>query len=304
MKTLKELRRKIGSVEDMQSVVSSMKTLAAARIRQFEMAADATQSYWETVELALQILMRQRTMQNRPNLSATPRDRIGMVLLGSDRGFCGRFNEIVLEAAVRYTAQLNPHAPSPLTLTVGSRLGQLADASDLNIQQSFNIASTVADITTVLQNIIPQIETWQRQYDVGQIELFYNQRRSTAAFEVRHLQLLPISSEYLNDLREKKWQSRSLPVYQGDWRELFSIVIRQYLFLQLFRACAESLASENASRMAAMHQAEKNIEDRLADLNSEFNHNRQRSITEELLEIMSGFEAVTEDFTDTESDNL
>ena len=74
---------------------------------------------------------------------------------------------------------------------------------------------------------------------------------------------------------------------------MFTAVIRQYLFLQLFRACAESLASENASRIAAMQQAEKNIDQRLQVLNSQFHQNRQQAITAELLDIMSGFEAVT-----------
>jgi F-type H+-transporting ATPase subunit gamma len=295
LKTLKELRRRIGSVEDMESVVSTMKSLAAARIRQYETAADATQSYGETVELALQILMRSRVTTKHRDLPVPSSEPIGLVLLGSDQGFCGRFNEVVLESAVRFVRELTTRAQPPLVLTVGSRLAQLAESSDVEVNHRLNVASSVEDITTVLQRIIPQIENWQRQFGVRQIELFYNQRRSTASLEVRQLQLLPVSNEYLNQLGRKKWQSRSLPIHQGNWRQLFAFVIRQYLFLQMFRACAESLASENASRMAAMQHAEKNIEERLDELNSEFNHNRQRSITDELLEIMSGFEAVTQD---------
>jgi len=293
LRTLKELRRRIGSVADMKSVVSTMKTLAAARIRQFETAADATKSYSETVELALQIMMHNRITRNHLD-QRTPDDvPMGLVLLGSDQGFCGRFNEVVLEAAVRFASDVGSKPKPPLWLTVGSRLSQLAEASDIEVNHTLSVPSSVPDITTVLQQIIPQIEKWQRHSDVRRIELFSNQRHSTASFEVNQLQLLPISNAYLNRLGEKKWQSRSLPIHQGPWRELFSLVIRQYLFLQMFRACAESLASENASRMAAMQHAEKNIEKRLSELSSEFNHNRQRAITEELLEITSGFEAVT-----------
>jgi F-type H+-transporting ATPase subunit gamma len=80
-----------------------------------------------------------------------------------------------------------------------------------------------------------------------------------------------------------------------DWDLLFSMLIRQYLFVSLFRALAESLASENASRLAAMQGAEKNIEERLAALTLDFYQKRQMSITEELLDIVSGFEALEQD---------
>ena len=277
----------------MKSVVATMKTLAAARIRQFETAADATESYSVTVELALQILMQNRTAAHQLNQLTRDNELTGLVLLGSDQGFCGRFNEAVLQTALRFARQVRGQTPPPLVLAVGSRMGQLADASEFDVHHILNVPTSVSDITTVLQQVILQIESWQTELDVGRIEVFYHQRRSTSSFKVNQLQLLPLANDFLQRLGSKKWQSRSLPIYHGPWRDLFSRVIQQYLFLQLFRACAESLASENASRMVAMQKAEKNIEKRLSELSSEFNENRQRSITEELLEIMSGFEAVT-----------
>ena len=81
----------------MKSVVATMKTLAAARIRQFETAADATESYSVTVELALQILMQNRTAAHQLNQLTRDNELTGLVLLGSDQGFCGRFNEAVLQ---------------------------------------------------------------------------------------------------------------------------------------------------------------------------------------------------------------
>jgi F-type H+-transporting ATPase subunit gamma len=80
-----------------------------------------------------------------------------------------------------------------------------------------------------------------------------------------------------------------------DWDALFSALIRQYLFVSLYRAFAESLASENASRLAAMQNAERNIDERLTALQGQFHQQRQSSITEELLDIVSGFEALKED---------
>ncbi len=77
-----------------------------------------------------------------------------------------------------------------------------------------------------------------------------------------------------------------------DRNRLFSALIRQYVFVSLYRACVESMASENASRLTSMQAAEKNIEDRLEELNAQYRHERQSSITSELLDIISGFEAL------------
>ncbi|MFP3870922.1 MAG: F0F1 ATP synthase subunit gamma, partial [Syntrophobacteria bacterium] len=84
----------------------------------------------------------------------------------------------------------------------------------------------------------------------------------------------------------------ALPMYTMAWDPLFSALIREYLFISLFRAFAESLASENASRLASMQGAEKNIEERLGELRTRFHQQRQMSITEELLDIVAGFEAL------------
>ena len=100
---------------------------------------------------------------------------------------------------------------------------------------------------------------------------------------------------FFQQLQEEKWPTHMLPTFTMDADRLFSALVRQYLFVSLFRACAESLASENASRLAAMRGAERNIGERIDELTSQFHQTRQMAITEELLDIASGFEALSED---------
>jgi F-type H+-transporting ATPase subunit gamma len=107
------------------------------------------------------------------------------------------------------------------------------------------------------------------------------------------LQLYPVSPEWLNELKDREWDSRSLPTFTMGWNRLFSLLVRQYLFVSLYRASFESLESENASRLASMQAAEKNIEERLEELTNQFHRQRQASITAELLDIVAGFEALT-----------
>lgn len=296
MKTIEELRAKIKTVTDMQSVVSTMKSLAAARIRQYESAADATQAYWKTVQLAFQVLLRNRgVVHGRQDPTEQP-ERLGLILFGSDQGFCGRFNETVASSARRFLEASSTSADqaTPSLLVVGTRLNHLIAAAGYQVHRAFRLPNSVAKITELTRQIIVEVEEWRKRLGVGRIELFHNLRKSASSYQVHQFQLLPISTDYLEQLGKKPWGTRSLPTYPLEWQQAFSTVVGQHLFVLIFRACAESLASENASRIAAMQQAEANIDERLRQLNMEFNQSRQRAITEELLDIISGFEAAME----------
>src|SRR5690606_23539178 len=117
------------------------------------------------------------------------------------------------------------------------------------------------------------------------------------------LQLLPIDHAWLRSLATRNWSSRSLPTFTMDWRRLFSALIRQYLFVALYRAFAESLASENASRLASMQAAEKNIQNHLSQLTAGYHRVRQQAITEELLDIVAGYETLTKEEERTADDS-
>jgi len=106
--------------------------------------------------------------------------------------------------------------------------------------------------------------------------------------------LLPLDLDWLAGLAEKKWPSRVLPTYSMGWERLFSSLIKQYFFVSIYRASVESLASENASRLASMQAAEKNIEEKIEEITSRYMHVRQQSITSELLDIISGFEVLSD----------
>jgi F-type H+-transporting ATPase subunit gamma len=137
------------------------------------------------------------------------------------------------------------------------------------------------------------IERWRETERVDRILLFYNRPTSGSAYESHIVQLLPLDQQWLQTLKAKPWKGRCLPTVLMDSEMLFSKLVQQYLFITLYQAIAASLASENASRLAAMQSAESNIRDRLADLTMQYRQQRQSAITAELLDVVSGFEALT-----------
>lgn len=124
--------------------------------------------------------------------------------------------------------------------------------------------------------------------------MFYARPVSGAWYRVRGVRLLPVDAEWINSLKAKPWPSKVIPTFNMDEARLFRLLIREYIFVSLYRAVAESLASENASRLASMQVAEKNIEERLRVLTAESRRVRQSSIASELLDIIASFEALRE----------
>jgi len=135
------------------------------------------------------------------------------------------------------------------------------------------------------------------------MHLYYNEYVSGANYRPQTLKLLPVDRQWLMNLQKKRWDSRTLPLFTIEWETILRSLIREYLFVSIYRAFANSLASENASRLAAMQNAEKNIEERLEELDVQFHSQRQMTITEELLDIVAGFEAMKEDVIVKKSKN-
>lgn len=289
MPSLEALKRNIQSAEDLQSVVRMMKTLAAVSIRQYEMAVDSLGDYYRNIEDGLRMLLWQTV--DLPHMPA-PQGRTGAILFGSDQGMCGQFNEQVVNHALEV---LNNSALNDASfLAVGARAaGRLEDAG-FRIDDLMAVPGSAAGITPLVQELLFKIDAWRSERRLGRIVLFYNRRRTASSYRPHQAQLLPIEPDRLSRLRKRKWPSRSLPRLTMDADRLFTLLIRHYLFVSLFRACAESLAGENASRIASMQAAARNIDEKLTELRVEHNQLRQTAITEELLDVVTGFEALTQ----------
>jgi F-type H+-transporting ATPase subunit gamma len=287
MATLDTLKRSIETVKDIQSIVRTMKALAAVSIYPYERAIESMQNYSRTIELGLQVLLADRPP---PIEQQHPKETdIGIVVFGSDRGLCGRFNEDITEFTLRTLASENIAVNRRHVLAVGARVDARLREAGQPAQESFFVPGSVAGITATVQAILQQIETWQTQHMVGKVLLFYNHQSSSMGRRPEVSQLLPLEFTRFQKANAPRWPSRSLPTYTMEETALFAAHVRQYLFVWVFRACAFSLASENAGRLASMQAAERNISERLLDLSRTFSRERQENITAELLEVVSGF---------------
>ena len=290
--TTASLRRKIGGAGDLQSVVRTMKAVAASSIGQYEKSVHALSAYYRAVELGLGACFRVggSTPLMAKGKSRSVAGAMGAVVFGSDQGLVGQFNDVVADYAVKTLAAL---AAKPEVWAVGERVhARLADAG-LPLMGLFAVPNSVKAITPLVGQILVSNEARHSEDDIAELHLFYNRATSGAVYEPVHQRLLPLDESWRRELVGIPWPTRSLPEVMGGATAALRALIREYLFVSLFRACAESLASENASRLAAMQRADKNINELLEDLSGTFHRLRQSGIDEELFDVISGFEALS-----------
>jgi len=291
METIDSLRRKLAVTTDLQEVVKTMKTIAAVSIRQYEKAVESLGYYRRTVEMGMQIVMRHD--QEARALQPTPRGRLGAVIFGSELGMCGQFNDLIVSYALNRCQELQRGKVNRAIMAVGARAVSRLEEAGEKVEFYFDVPGSLSGITPRVQEMLLQIEAWQCPGGVERIVLFHHKPVSGAVYHPQTVPLLPLDLEWLEALGDKPWPSKVLPTYTMDRPQLIYALLGQYLFVSLYQALAESLASENAARLAAMQAAENNIEERLKDLRLQYNQLRQSTITEELLDIVAGFEALT-----------
>ena len=292
MQSLEGIRKSITAAQEVQSLVKTMKAMAAAGIRQYDRAVESLGEYRRTIELGLQSLLRDEPDRLVPAKPMQPQN-VGAVIFGSDQGMCGRFNSQISEHAVAVVKSYSLPSQTLNILVVGGRVAPLLETAGLSIDEQAAPATSLVGITSLVQDILLKIEQWRSNLAVDRIILLYNRSLGGAAYEPHTQQLFPVDVEWLSQLQGRKWPSRQLPIHTIQWEQLFASLIHEFFHTVLFQASAESLASENASRLASMQVAERNIEDRLEELNMRFRLQRQQTITEELLDITSGFEAIS-----------
>ncbi len=289
--TLASLRRKISGAGDLESVVRSMKALAASSIGQYEKSVLALADYERTVELGLAVCLRHREAAaekaGRTNVGAKS---VIAIVFGSDQGLVGQFNEVLADYVAKALAALPGEKK---VWAVGERIhARLADA-DLPPVGLFAVPTSVNAIAPLVGQILVESEKHHDKGANNQLYLFHNGPRSGAAYEPVSQHLLPLDAQWGLRLAHLPWPTKNLPEVIGCQEQTLSALVREYLFVSLYKACAESLASENASRLAAMQRAEKNIDELVGSLNQQFRRLRQTSIDEELFDVLSGYESLS-----------
>jgi F-type H+-transporting ATPase subunit gamma len=327
--TRASLQRKIASARKLQSVVRTMKAMAASSIGQYENAVDALEDYYHTVQLGLSAYFRQSaiginplpTDQLKAQVKPKHKDKpICAIVFGSDQGLVGQFNDTLADYVL---ATMAPLSGVKTLWTVGERLRSsmaarledkdLLESHSINdnstksnlikgdlikgnlvLGEHFTLPTTIGTITSLVGEVLTHIEAQRAQNIDTHFYLFQHQPNSNISYTPTSQHILPLDNTWRKELHALPWPTKQIPQVMDNSRDMLLALIKEYLFVSLFKACAESLTSENASRLAAMQRAEKNIGELLENTQRHYHQLRQSAIDEELFDLLSGFEALKE----------
>jgi len=283
-----QLSRKIAGAKDLGGVVRAMKALAASSIAQYEQSVASLDEYLDTIHLGLIACMHEAHPSREPQEKHAV--TIGAIVFGSDQGLVGSFNEVIADFSTKALRDL----PGKVTRiwAVGERAQSLMVEAELGSVTKLDVPSSLDGVTPLIGQILLEIEAAREKNEVSQVQVFHNHPKVGSAYEPVSRQLLPLDMAWFDKLAATPWPSKMIPQVIDGAPSALDPFLRGYLFVLLFQACAESLASENASRLASMQRAEKNIDGMLDDLNRKFHRVRQEAIDEELFDVIAGFEAL------------
>jgi F-type H+-transporting ATPase subunit gamma len=283
------LRRKIDGAVKLESVVRTMKAVAASSIGQYEAAVRSLTDYERSVELGLSVCFRQSGRGALDSVRRTNAGPVGAIVFGSDQGLVGQFNEAMSEFVEKALEKM----PGKKKIwAVGERVqARLADAG-FSLAGEFSVPSSVGAITSLVGQLEIACEA-KGEGGCAEVYVFHSRPTSGALCEQVSHRLLPLDAQWQKDRAKIQWPTKNSPELFGHDESTLGAFVHEYLFISLFKACAESLASENASRLTAMQRAEKNIDSLLTNLNRTFYRMRQNSIDEELFDVISGFNALS-----------
>lgn len=287
--SLESLRNRVDGAVDLQAVVRTMKAMSAASIAQYESAVKALDGYYETVEQGLIACLKQSDAPISLVQGREIGDSAVVVVFGSDQGLVGQFNDSLAEF-VQY--KLNGLTGTQNVWVVGERMrGCLQDAG-FPLEGCFNVPGSVDGVTPLVGDLLLATEhLWAEDADCAMYLIHHRPGKLSGQYNPRMHRLLPLDLRWQKALQQQPWLGPSIPEALVTTPRTLHALIREYLFVSLYQACAESLASENASRLLAMQRAEKNIEEMLAGLRQKYHHQRQESIDTELFDVLAGYES-------------
>ena len=286
MAKTRDLKRRIRSIRNTMQLTRAMKMVSAAKLRRAQERIFAARPYARQLDAVLQSLASRANPELHPLLEIRPEERIELIVVTSDRGLCGSFNTNILKTAVAFLREREGKA---LEVQAVGRKGR-----DFFRRRPWTIRREWADVLrTVEFSLANQIgEEVSARYTAGEVDavyLVYNEFKSAVAQRPLVERLLPISR---SEVEEGPKTTIEDYIYEPDPQSLFLRLLPHHVDMQIYRALLESQAAEHAARMSAMSAATTNAGELIDQLTLKMNRMRQASITTEIIEVVSGAEAL------------
>ncbi len=294
MSNIEALQKRIKTTNDLRSIVGTMKSLSTASILQYDEASKSLVSYNETIRLGLHSAIK-NGLWVRPFVPKTPisKQKTVAIVVGSDNGLVGKFNRDIVAFAEKKLSENGIPQENVTYIAVGKRINSLLMRKKSNLAESYAVSNSVKNISLIANSIMVKVDETVHDIKAERIIIFYNEKPSrTSPFKNTMQTLLPFDKELFDALKKKPWAGGRLPLITIEENELISGLIKEHMVISVVTAITNSLKAEHYTRLANMQAAEKNIDETLERMNLEYQQMRQEAITNELLDVVNGSEAL------------
>ena len=293
MPNLKELKNRISSVKSTRKITSAMKMVAASKLRRAQDLAESSRVYADSLSFILSSLAgNTKNSSDLPEiLTGRENSKISLLIINSsDRGLCGGFNSNLFRNAKNWIGEQQEKGKSVKIITVGKKASSFYKKTDLNVIANFDDLNSNDKQLQVSEEIKNKIMELFENNEIDEVSILFNKFVSVIAQEPTYQSLIPLSNEEADE--EVTDTSNAVFEFEPDKNELLEYLVPRNFLTQIYRSVLESSASEHAARMTSMDNATRNAGDMIDGLTLTYNRTRQAFITKELIEIISGAEAV------------
>ena len=293
MPNLKDLKTRISSVKSTRKITSAMKMVAASKLRRAQELAESSRVYAESLSLILSSLSGgSKDNSDLPEVlvgRANPKVAL-LIINSSDRGLCGGFNSTLFRSAVAWIKDKKSKNIEVKLTPIGKKASAFYKRSDLEIIENFEDINSNDRQLEVSENVKNKISELFESQAIDEVSILYNKFVSAIAQEPTFKSLIPL--EQSESEEDSKETTNSSFEFEPDKNELLEYLIPRNFMTQVYGCILESSAAEHAARMTSMDNATRNAGDMIDSLTMTYNRTRQAVITKELIEIISGAEAV------------
>ena len=293
MPNLKELKNRISSVKSTRKITSAMKMVAASKLRRAQELAESSRVYADSLSFILSSLAgNTKNSSDLPEiLTGRENSKISLLIINSsDRGLCGGFNSNLFRNAKKWISDQQGQGKSVKIMTVGKKASSFYKKTDLDIVASFEDLNSTDRQLQVSEEIKNKIMELFESNEIDEVSILFNKFVSAISQEPTYQSLIPLSNEETSE--DESEANNAIFEFEPDKNELLEYLVPRNFLTQIYRSVLESSASEHAARMTSMDNATRNAGDMIDRLTLTYNRTRQAFITKELIEIISGAEAV------------
>ena len=297
MPNLKELKNRISSVKSTRKITSAMKMVAASKLRRAQDLAESSRVYADSLSFILSSLAgNTKNSSDLPEiLTGRENSKISLLIINSsDRGLCGGFNSNLFRNAKNWISEQQEKGKSVKIITVGKKASSFYRKTDLDVIANFDDLNSNDKQLQVSEEIKNKIMELFENNEIDEVSILFNKFVSVIAQEPTYQSLIPLSNEEADEEADEEvtYTSNAVFEFEPDKNELLEYLVPRNFLTQIYRSVLESSASEHAARMTSMDNATRNAGDMIDGLTLTYNRTRQAFITKELIEIISGAEAV------------